>query len=82
MKNIHIHTDLIAGLPYEDYASFGRSFDQVYALKGDNLQLGFLKLLKGTKLRREKEVFGYVCREKAPYEVISSGYLSAGNWSG
>ena len=77
MKNIHIHTDLIAGLPYEDYASFGRSFDQVYALKGDNLQLGFLKLLKGTKLRREKEVFGYVCREKAPYEVISSGYLSA-----
>ncbi len=78
LKNIHIHTDLIAGLPFEDYETFGRSFDQVYALQSDNLQLGFLKLLKGTKLREQEEKYGYIYRENAPYEVISNRYISAG----
>ena len=77
MDNIHIHVDLIAGLPYEDYASFGKSFNRVYALKADNLQLGFLKLLKGTKIRNAASEHGYVYREKAPYEVISNDYLSS-----
>ena len=77
MDNIHIHVDLIAGLPYEDYESFGESFNKVYALRADNLQLGFLKLLKGTRIRREAENHGYVYRDKAPYEVISNDYLSA-----
>lgn len=77
LGNIHIHVDLIAGLPYEDYKSFGRSFNKVYDLGADNLQLGFLKLLKGTRIRRETRDHGYVFRDKAPYEVISNGYLSA-----
>jgi len=77
MENIHIHVDLIAGLPCEDYQSFGKSFNRVYALRADNLQLGFLKLLKGTKIRNEAEAHGYVFRDKAPYEVISNNYLSA-----
>lgn len=77
LGNSHVHVDLIAGLPYEDYSSFGRSFDQVYAVGADNLQLGFLKLLKGTKLRRSRREHGYVCREKAPYEIIANRYLSA-----
>lgn len=52
---MHIHLDLIAGLPYEDYARFTQSFDDVFALRPDMLQLGFLKLLKGTKIRREAD---------------------------
>lgn len=77
MGNIHIHVDLIAGLPFEDYRSFGQSFNKVYALGADNLQLGFLKLLKGTKVRAQLEEHGFVYREKAPYEIISNKYLSA-----
>lgn len=77
MDNIHIHVDLIAGLPYEDYESFGKSFNRVYALRADNLQLGFLKLLKGTRIRKEAEAHGFMYRDKAPYEVISNNYLSA-----
>lgn len=69
--------DLIAGLPFEDYRSFGQSFNKVYALGADNLQLGFLKLLKGTKVRAQLEEHGFVYREKAPYEIISNKYLSA-----
>lgn len=75
--NIHIHVDLIAGLPHESYNSFKRSFNMVYALGADNLQLGFLKLLRGTKLRSEAAAYGYEFRDKAPYEIISSNYLSA-----
>lgn len=77
MGNIHIHVDLIAGLPFEDYRSFGQSFNKVYALRADNLQLGFLKLLKGTKIRRQMEEHGFVFREKAPYEILSNDYLTA-----
>ena len=78
MGNSHIHVDLIAGLPYEDYESFALSFDTVYELGADNLQLGFLKLLKGTKARRQAEEYGYVYRSEAPYEVISNDFISAG----
>jgi radical SAM superfamily enzyme YgiQ (UPF0313 family) len=76
MGNIHIHLDLIAGLPYEDYASFRKSFNDVYALKGHHLQLGFLKLIKGTPIREQAEEHGYVFREQAPYEIISSRYMT------
>lgn len=77
LKNSHIHVDLIAGLPYEDYESFGRSFEQVYGLGADNLQLGFLKLLKGTRIQQRREEFGYICRDYAPYQVIASRWLTA-----
>lgn len=77
LGKFHVHVDLIAGLPYEDYESFGRSFDKVYELGADNLQLGFLKLLKGTKIRNQAEEHGYVFDEHAPYQVISNKYISA-----
>ena len=77
LGNIHIHVDLIAGLPFEDYKSFARSFNKVYELGADNLQLGFLKLLKGTKIRKTASEYAYVYRDTAPYEVISNKYLSA-----
>jgi len=77
MGNIHIHVDMIAGLPYEDYRSFGRSFNIIYQVGADNLQLGFLKLLKGTKIRDHASEFGYVYRQKAPYEVISNNFMSS-----
>lgn len=77
LGNSHIHTDLIAGLPYEDYESFGRSFDLVYALGAENLQLGFLKLLKGTKLRQQAEKYGCIWRDRAPYQVIATRWLTA-----
>ena len=69
-KNIHVHLDLIAGLPYEDYESFGKSFNDVYSLDPEQLQLGFLKLLKGSGLRRDAEKYGIVYDSKAPYEVL------------
>lgn len=75
--NIHVHVDLIAGLPYEDYNSFKNSFNDVYSLHGDNLQLGFLKLLKGTQLWNEREEHQFLIREKAPYEVIATKYITA-----
>lgn len=77
MGNIHIHLDLIAGLPYEDYESFRKSFNDVYSLGGHNLQLGFLKLIKGAPIRNQIEEHGYVYRSQAPYEIISSKYLSS-----
>ncbi|MBR5315489.1 MAG: DUF4080 domain-containing protein [Firmicutes bacterium] len=77
LGNIHIHVDLIAGLPFEGYDSFGESFNRVYKLGADNLQLGFLKLLKGTKVRQQLDEHGFVFRDKAPYEIISNKYLSA-----
>ena len=76
-NNIHVHLDLIAGLPFEDYETFKTSFNQVYAMQPDMLQLGFLKLLKGTGIRGKTEIYGYVYRRKAPYEVISNKYISA-----
>ncbi len=74
-QNIHLHLDLIAGLPFEDYESFGHSFDVVYNLNPDQLQLGFLKLLKGSGLRRDAEKYGIVCRDEAPYEVLCTREL-------
>lgn len=75
-KNINLHLDLIAALPYEDYNSFKKSFDDVFSLRPDMLQLGFLKMLSGCKIRREADVHGYVYSEKPPYEVIKNNYMS------
>lgn len=74
--NIHQHLDLIAGLPYENYASFRRSFNDVYALEPEQFQLGFLKLLKGSGLRRDAEKYGIVYRKDAVYEVLYTKELS------
>ncbi|USF28957.1 B12-binding domain-containing radical SAM protein [Clostridium sp. MD294] len=68
--NIHQHLDLIAGLPYEDYASFRNSFNDVYMLQPEQFQLGFLKLLKGSGLRKDAEKYGIVYRKDAVYEVL------------
>ena len=75
LGNIHVHLDLIAGLPYEDMASFRRSFDEAY-FACDMLQLGFLKLLYGTKLREKADEYGYVASKKAPYTVLRSNWMS------
>lgn len=69
-KNIHLHLDLIAGLPYENFESFGHSFNDVYQLHPDQFQLGFLKLLKGSGLREQQRELGIVCRDIAPYETL------------
>jgi len=76
-RNIHLHLDLIAGLPFEDVEVFHRSFNQVYSLRPDALQLGFLKLLPGTPIAQNAGEHGYVCRSRAPYELISNRYLQA-----
>lgn len=70
------HLDLIAGLPGEDYASFRKTFNDVFALRPEELQLGFLKLLRGTGLRRDAAKYGYVFMEDAPYEMLSNDVLS------
>ena len=75
--NIHLHLDLIAGLPYEDYQSFGRSFDDVYSLRPHALQLGFLKVLKGTAIYQKCEEYQITYLPHAPYEVLSTAFLSA-----
>lgn len=75
-KNIHIHLDLIAGLPYEGYQTFLKSFDDVYNMKPNKLQLGFLKLLKGSGLRENREKYGYVFDDNAPYEVMYNDYIT------
>ena len=73
---IDLHLDLIAGLPYEDYASFKNTFNEVLSLRPKELQLGFLKLLKGTKLYEEKDKYGYIFNESAPYDIISNDFMS------
>ncbi len=75
-KRVHVHLDLIAGLPYEDLPSFARSFNWVYRLNPHQLQLGFLKLLKGSALQRQASALGLVCRRYPPYEVLKSDALS------
>lgn len=75
LGNIPVHVDLIAGLPEEDLASFGKSFDETYALGADMLQLGFLKLLPGSRLRREAEQWGIVYDPAPPYEVMRTPWL-------
>lgn len=74
-KNIHQHLDLIAGLPYEDYDSFHRSFNDVYALRPQQLQLGFLKVLKGSHMKEMTEEYGIVHKELEPYEVLGTRWL-------
>lgn len=76
LQNIHMHVDLIAGLPYEGLKEFMESFDEVYALKADHFQLGFLKLLKGSQIRREQEKYGYIYDSEPPYEIFSNDFLS------
>lgn len=71
-----LHLDLIAGLPLEAFARFARSFDDVYALAPKELQLGFLKLLRGTPLRRDAEALGYRYAPDPPYEVTRTAVLS------
>ncbi|WP_153731963.1 B12-binding domain-containing radical SAM protein [Sporosarcina obsidiansis] len=70
------HLDLIAGLPEEDYASFRDTFNEVFALRPEELQLGFLKLLRGTGLRIQAEQYGYRFIDTAPYEIVSNNVLS------
>lgn len=74
-EKIHQHLDLIAGLPYEDYSSFRKSFNHVYAIRPEKIQLGFLKLLKGSQLRIEEEKYGFKYIDKPPYEVLETNYI-------
>ena len=73
--NIHIHTDLIAGLPYDTLESFKEAFNRIYEIKAHHMQLGFLKLLRGTRIREEAEKHGFKYREYPPYEIIENKYL-------
>ena len=74
--NIHQHLDLIAGLPLEDYSSFEKSFGDVYRLKPDQLQLGFLKVLKGSKMEEDYKEYGIVYNNEAPYEVLYTKHIT------
>ncbi|MCM1175774.1 MAG: B12-binding domain-containing radical SAM protein [Blautia sp.] len=76
--NIHVHLDLIAGLPYEDYESFLHSFNSVYAMRPQQLQLGFLKVLKGSCLYEKAADYGIRYMDAPPYEVLSTKWLSYG----
>lgn len=75
-ENIHEHLDLIAGLPYEDYATFAKSFDEIYELKPNQLQLGFLKVLKGSYMYEHAAEYEIVYHAKTPYEVMKTKWLS------
>lgn len=75
-ENVHQHLDLIAGLPYEDMESFQKSFDDVYRLHPEQLQLGFLKVLKGSYMESQKERYGLVYKSRPPYEVLYTKWLS------
>ncbi len=74
LPNIHIHLDLIAGLPYEDMDSFVKGFDRLFKLRPHCLQLGFLKILKGSNIFYDNK--GFVTFDAPPYEIISTPYLS------
>ncbi len=75
-ENVHQHLDLIAGLPFEDMKSFQKSFNEVYALKPEQLQLGFLKVLKGSKMYRKAKDYGIAYTENPPYEVLYTKWLT------
>lgn len=75
-NNIHIHLDLIAGLPKEDMTSFIKSFNDVYRQKPHELQLGFLKVLKGSKMHRMSQEYGLVYSDSVPYEVLKTNWIS------
>lgn len=76
LESVHIHLDLIAGLPYEDIHSFEESFNTVMRLEPDVLQLGFLKLLHGTKIREQKDIYAYQYTSVPPYEILSNRFLA------
>lgn len=78
MGNTHQHLDLIAGLPKEDFQSFRHSFHEVYELRPEQLQLGFLKVLKGSYMAAKTEDYGCVYQAKEPYEVLGTKWLSYG----
>lgn len=75
-SNIHLHLDLIVGLPFEDMASFMKSFNDVYEMKPDDLQLGFLKVLSGSHIGEKTEDYGIVHEGNPPYEVLSTNWIS------
>ncbi len=77
--NVHQHLDLIAGLPFEDYQSFVKSFNDVYAMEPEQLQLGFLKVLKGSPMYEMAEQYGLVYRAEPPYEVLATRWLPYGD---
>ena len=74
--NIHQHLDLIAGLPYEDYETFRKSFDEIYALQPNQLQMGFLKVLKGSYMYAHADEYGIFYHDNPPYEVLATKWLS------
>ncbi len=76
MKNIHLHIDLIAGLPFEDFESFQKGFNLAYEINADVIQLGFLKLLKGSQLEREKIEHEFITQDFSPYQVMENKYIS------
>lgn len=76
LHNIHLHLDLIVGLPFEDKASFIHSFNEVYAMEPDDLQLGFLKVLSGSYIGEKTEEYGIVYESNPPYEVLSTNWIS------
>lgn len=76
-QNIALHTDLIAGLPYEDLASFADSFNLVYALRAHQFQLGFLKVLAGTEMQRREKDYGLISSSRPPYTVLTTKWLSS-----
>lgn len=73
---LHLHLDLIAGLPGEDFARFAKSYDEVFSLRPEQLQLGFLKLLRGSSLYARREEYGLVHSETPPYEILCTPRLS------
>ena len=74
--NIHVHLDLIAGLPYEGYTRFETSFNDVYAYRPHQLQLGFLKVLPGSGMQRQAQAYGLLYSQSAPYEVLMNRWIS------
>lgn len=76
MKNMHQHLDLIAGLPYEDYETFKKSFDDIYRMKPQQLQLGFLKVLKGSYMHEMAKDYGLVYQSRPVYEVYHTNWVS------
>ena len=76
LGNIHVHLDLIAGLPFEDFTTFQKSFNEVYSMKPEQLQLGFLKVLKGSKMWEMAAEYGIAYTEKPPYEVLFTNWIT------
>jgi radical SAM superfamily enzyme YgiQ (UPF0313 family) len=75
-NNIHLHTDLIIGLPYEDLNTFKKSFNDLYSVNSHKIQIGFLKFLKGTNIYIQKDEFDYIYDTNPPYEIFQNKFLS------